>query len=245
MPTCWPALFDFDRIGKLLRSGGFRICFDAMHAVTGPYAHEIFVKRLGAPPASVINGIAAARFRRRPSRPQSDLRRRTDRADVRCRRTRLRRRQRRRRRPQHDRRQPFRRHAERQPGGAGRQCASGARLRGRPAGRRALDADQRRGRPGRAGARHRLPRDPDRLEILRQPARCRPGHAVRRGKRRHRLRPCAREGRHLGGAVLARHHCRARPVGRADRARPLAPLRPQLLFAPRLRRRRQRGGQAA
>ncbi|WP_418319167.1 alpha-D-glucose phosphate-specific phosphoglucomutase [Piscinibacter sakaiensis] len=49
-------LFDFERIGRLLRSGGFRICFDAMHAVTGPYASEILVKRLGAPPASVING---------------------------------------------------------------------------------------------------------------------------------------------------------------------------------------------
>ncbi|HWH82817.1 MAG TPA: alpha-D-glucose phosphate-specific phosphoglucomutase, partial [Burkholderiaceae bacterium] len=49
-------LFDFERIGTLLRSGTFRMCFDAMHAVTGPYAHEIFVKRLGAPAASVING---------------------------------------------------------------------------------------------------------------------------------------------------------------------------------------------
>jgi phosphoglucomutase len=28
--------------------------FDAMHAVTGPYAEEIFVKRLGAPPESVV-----------------------------------------------------------------------------------------------------------------------------------------------------------------------------------------------
>jgi phosphoglucomutase len=49
-------LFDFDRIGAMLRSGTLRMCFDAMHAVTGPYAHEIFVKRLGAPPASVMNG---------------------------------------------------------------------------------------------------------------------------------------------------------------------------------------------
>jgi phosphoglucomutase len=49
-------LFDFERIGALLRSGSFRICFDAMHAVTGPYAHEIFVKRLGAPAGSVMNG---------------------------------------------------------------------------------------------------------------------------------------------------------------------------------------------
>lgn len=55
-------LFDFDRIGALLRSGTWRMCFDAMHAVTGPYAHEVFVKRLGAPPASVMNGVPLADF---------------------------------------------------------------------------------------------------------------------------------------------------------------------------------------
>ncbi len=55
-------LFDFDRIGKLLRSGAFRMCFDAMHAVTGPYAHEIFVNRLGADPSSVINGVPLPDF---------------------------------------------------------------------------------------------------------------------------------------------------------------------------------------
>jgi phosphoglucomutase len=47
-------LFDFAAIGKLLRSATFRIRFDAMHAVTGPYAEEIFVRRLGAPAASVV-----------------------------------------------------------------------------------------------------------------------------------------------------------------------------------------------
>ena len=55
-------LFDFDRIGALLRSGSFRMCFDAMHAVTGPYAQEIFVKRLGAPPSSVMNGVPLPDF---------------------------------------------------------------------------------------------------------------------------------------------------------------------------------------
>ncbi len=55
-------LFDFERIGAMLRRPGFRICFDAMHAVTGPYAHEIFVKRLGAPAASVINGVPLPDF---------------------------------------------------------------------------------------------------------------------------------------------------------------------------------------
>jgi len=47
-------LFDFAAIRALLK-GGFRIKFDAMHAVTGPYAREIFVERLGAPADSVMN----------------------------------------------------------------------------------------------------------------------------------------------------------------------------------------------
>jgi phosphoglucomutase len=55
-------LFDFDRIGTLLRSADFRMRFDAMHAVTGPYAHEIFVRRLGAPAASVMNGVPLPDF---------------------------------------------------------------------------------------------------------------------------------------------------------------------------------------
>ncbi|MES3014543.1 MAG: alpha-D-glucose phosphate-specific phosphoglucomutase [Pseudomonadota bacterium] len=56
------SLFDFERIGALLRSGSFRMCFDAMHAVTGPTAHEIFIKRLGAPAASVMNGVPLPDF---------------------------------------------------------------------------------------------------------------------------------------------------------------------------------------
>jgi phosphoglucomutase len=47
-------LFDFDAIRKLI-SGGFRLKFDAMHAVTGPYAREILERRLGAPAASLMN----------------------------------------------------------------------------------------------------------------------------------------------------------------------------------------------
>lgn len=50
------SLFDFDRIGALLRSGSFKLCFDAMHAVTGPYARAVLVDRLGASLTSVING---------------------------------------------------------------------------------------------------------------------------------------------------------------------------------------------
>jgi phosphoglucomutase len=47
------SLFDFERIGVLLCSG-FRMRFDAMNAVTGPYATEIFENRLGAPAGSVV-----------------------------------------------------------------------------------------------------------------------------------------------------------------------------------------------
>lgn len=48
------SLFDFSAIKRLLASG-FEIKFDAMHAVTGPYAKEIFIHRLGAPDASLMN----------------------------------------------------------------------------------------------------------------------------------------------------------------------------------------------
>lgn len=47
-------LFDFERIRPLLANGELSLCFDAMNAVTGPYAREILVERLGAPAESVI-----------------------------------------------------------------------------------------------------------------------------------------------------------------------------------------------
>lgn len=54
-------LFDFRQI-RLLFQSGFRMRFDAMHAVTGPYAHEILEKRLGAPVGTVVNGIPLEDF---------------------------------------------------------------------------------------------------------------------------------------------------------------------------------------
>lgn len=48
------SLFDFSAIRQLLASG-FEMKFDAMHAVTGPYAKEILVNRLGAPADSLMN----------------------------------------------------------------------------------------------------------------------------------------------------------------------------------------------
>ncbi|MFM7312828.1 MAG: alpha-D-glucose phosphate-specific phosphoglucomutase, partial [Cyanobium sp.] len=54
-------LFDFDRIAALLR-GNFRLAFDAMHAVTGPYASRIFEDLLGAPAGTVRNGVPLEDF---------------------------------------------------------------------------------------------------------------------------------------------------------------------------------------
>lgn len=48
------ALFDFDAIGKLF-AGGFRLRFDAMCAVGGPYAKAIIEGELGAPDGTVVN----------------------------------------------------------------------------------------------------------------------------------------------------------------------------------------------
>ena len=48
-------LFDFDAIRALFASG-FSMRFDAMHAVTGPYAKAVLEDELGAPPGTVLNG---------------------------------------------------------------------------------------------------------------------------------------------------------------------------------------------
>ncbi len=54
-------LFDFDAIRALFASG-FTLRFDAMHAITGPYAHEILERRLGAPAGSVDNATPLPDF---------------------------------------------------------------------------------------------------------------------------------------------------------------------------------------
>jgi phosphoglucomutase len=56
------SLFDFDRIRELLTSGKFRMCIDSMHAVTGPYAHALFERCLGAPAGTVMNGTPLEDF---------------------------------------------------------------------------------------------------------------------------------------------------------------------------------------
>lgn len=56
------SLFDFQAMSSLLSAGSFRMCFDAMHAVTGPYAKEILEQRLGAPAGTVINAVPLSDF---------------------------------------------------------------------------------------------------------------------------------------------------------------------------------------
>lgn len=59
-------LFDFGAVRALLAGAGgrppFRVRFDAMHAVTGPYAVELLERRLGAPAGTVVNGMPLPDF---------------------------------------------------------------------------------------------------------------------------------------------------------------------------------------
>jgi phosphoglucomutase len=54
-------LFDFNAIRELFATG-FRMRFDAMHAVTGPYAKRIIEGMLGAPEGTVINAVPSPDF---------------------------------------------------------------------------------------------------------------------------------------------------------------------------------------
>jgi phosphoglucomutase len=55
------SLFDFQAIREMF-AGGFTMRFDAMHAVTGPYAHAILEDALGAPKGTVVNGVPLEDF---------------------------------------------------------------------------------------------------------------------------------------------------------------------------------------
>ena len=55
------SLFDFNAI-RTLFAAGFRMRFDAMHAITGPYATEILERRLGAGAGTVINSVPMTDF---------------------------------------------------------------------------------------------------------------------------------------------------------------------------------------
>lgn len=54
-------LFDFPKI-RAMFAAGFRMRFDAMCAVTGPYAREILENRLGAAPGTVVNATPLPDF---------------------------------------------------------------------------------------------------------------------------------------------------------------------------------------
>ncbi len=56
------SLFDFEAIAALLARPDFRMRFDAMHAVNGPYGHAILEDRLGAPRGTVVNGTPLPDF---------------------------------------------------------------------------------------------------------------------------------------------------------------------------------------
>ena len=160
------SLFDFDRIADLFRQG-FTMRFDAMHAVTGPYAKAILEGRLGAAPGTVINAVPSEDFGGGHPDPNpvwaaalmAEMMSQSG-TGFRCGlgwRWRS----------QHD---PGTRclcHAVGQLGGAGRQRASGTRIFPWPRGGGTVHADQRGGGQGGRSARHRLPRDADRMEVLR------------------------------------------------------------------------------
>ena len=55
------SLFDFDAI-RAMFAGGFRIKFDAMHAITGPYAKVILEDELGTGAGTVMNGTPLPDF---------------------------------------------------------------------------------------------------------------------------------------------------------------------------------------
>jgi phosphoglucomutase len=55
-------LFDFDKMRELLTGGSFKLCFDAMNAITGPYARAILEQRLGAHSGTVLRGEAMEDF---------------------------------------------------------------------------------------------------------------------------------------------------------------------------------------
>jgi phosphoglucomutase len=55
------SLFDFDALSALFRRG-FRVRFDGMYGVTGPYAHYILEKRLGAKEGTVVRGTPLEDF---------------------------------------------------------------------------------------------------------------------------------------------------------------------------------------
>ena len=226
-------LFDFPRIRAMFASG-FRMRFDAMSAVTGPYATKILEGALGAAPGTVINGTPLPDFGGHHPDPNLvhakgiyDLAMGPDAPDL----------------------------CAASDGDGDRNLIIGRGLFVTPSDSLAALAANAHLAPGYAGgARRYCPfhadeccrgprggrqgpeglRDADGLEVLRQPARCRPHHHLRRGERRYGLEPCPRKGRALGRAPVARHP--VGPQGKCLRHHggPLEDLWAELLRPPRL-----------
>ena len=60
--TLMESLFDFDLIKDYLQNNGLSVAFDAMHAVTGPYARILLENRLGCAVGTVMNGTPLTDF---------------------------------------------------------------------------------------------------------------------------------------------------------------------------------------
>jgi phosphoglucomutase len=56
------SIFDFNLLKQSIGSGYITLRFDAMHAITGPYAKRILVDMLGAPEDSIINAVPLEDF---------------------------------------------------------------------------------------------------------------------------------------------------------------------------------------
>lgn len=61
--TLMKEIYDFKSISDFFQQNkDFSVLFDAMHAVTGPYATRILVDELGLPKTSIINAIPKPDF---------------------------------------------------------------------------------------------------------------------------------------------------------------------------------------
>ena len=214
-------LFDFDAIRALFASG-FRMRFDAMHAITGPYAHAILEGELGSGAGTVVNGTPLPDFG--GHHPDPNLTYAKDLYDLMMS-------------PQApdfgaasdgdgDRNLIIGRGQFITPSDSLAMLAANAHLA--PGYAKGL-AGVARSMPTSAAADRvaaklgiAMLRDADGLEVLRQSARRRAGDALRRGEFRHRLQPYPREGRAVGGAAVAQHPGQAPHLRRRSRARALA-----------------------
>ncbi len=213
-------LFDFDAIGAMFASG-FTMRFDAMHAVTGPYATALLEERLGAAPGTVVNGTPKPDFGGGHPDPNPiwakdlldhmtgegapDFGAASD-GDG-------------------DRNMIVGRGAYVDPSDSLAVLAANAHLApayegGLKGVARSMPTSRALDRVAEARGLAML-RDADGLEVLRQPAGRRAHHAVRRGKCRYRLRPRPREGWALGGPALAQHSGRHGQVRHRSGRRPL------------------------